>query len=186
MGRNISTHQDLHHLKTRQKSWAVGASFACRGLVATHILILLTHLPLAQGQPLARALWNISSGLRAAVGACPLQHLQVPFACWIETGHLIPGAAVGTRPLEHLQMASSCCPITSNLVPRAAVGVPTGAPPGGLLLLRQNMTSGPRGSRWRAPTATPPGGLLWLHKHRSSHPRGNRWHVPIEVSPGGR
>src|SRR5437868_137718 len=57
----------------------------------------------------------------AAIGACPLQHLEMTTLSSIGTGVLIPGTFVGSRPLQHLEVTAFSSIGTGVLVPGAAV-----------------------------------------------------------------
>jgi hypothetical protein len=70
------------------------------------------------GQPLARAHASTSRSVASApvdsshwtaVGARPLEHVEMASLSCTRTRPLVPGTAVGPRPLEHLEMASLGC-----------------------------------------------------------------------------
>jgi hypothetical protein len=72
----------------------------------------------------------------ASLGACPLEHVEMAFPSRIGAGPIVPGAAIGARPLEHVEVASHDRIEAGGLVPGTAVGAR---------------------SRWRAPTGAQPG-----------------------------
>jgi hypothetical protein len=119
---------------------------------------------------------------RVSAGEC--HDVWPPAAALRRSVLLVPGAAVGARPLEHVEVTSGCTG-TGLLVPGTAVGAPTGARRDGLPRLHTHMCTGPRDSRWLVPTGAPRDGLPRLPAHTSTSPMDSRWPAPTAARRDG-
>jgi hypothetical protein len=96
------------------------------------VLILFASFNLFQTAVLPRPLQHCVVTARRRVATCgpglrtrrflllrPLQHLEMPVICRLDTGRLVPATPVLPAPLQHLELSFVCCNSADRLVPAA-------------------------------------------------------------------